>query len=117
MTTAPGIKAYQAYCVQVQLQQQVSPVPLCFSTMVSDDKDDFNGEVDLDDQSFTSNPVISSFLHPQPAPQDTLQTEEVKPSSPRQVEFQQEAPTAHVIPPEEEPTTMSSKDQLLCWQY
>ncbi|KAL7580972.1 hypothetical protein ACA910_005786 [Epithemia clementina (nom. ined.)] len=114
-TTAPRIKAYQAYCCQVQ--QQVSPVPLCFSTVVSHHEHDFDGEVDLYDQSFTSNPVESPPLHPQPAPQDTLQTEEVKPSSPRQVEFQQEAPTAHVIPPEEEPTTMSSKDQHLRWHY
>ncbi|KAL7556286.1 hypothetical protein ACA910_016078 [Epithemia clementina (nom. ined.)] len=85
--------------------------------MVSDNEDDFDGKVDLDDQSFTTNPVEPPPLHPQPAPQDTLQTKEVKPLSPRQVEFQQEAPTAHVIPPEEEPMTMSSKDQLLCWHY
>ncbi|KAL7562144.1 hypothetical protein ACA910_016702 [Epithemia clementina (nom. ined.)] len=51
-TTAPGIKTYQAFCVQVQ--QQLEPVPLCFSTMVSNDEEDFDGEVDLDDQSFTT---------------------------------------------------------------
>ncbi|KAL7561622.1 hypothetical protein ACA910_001490 [Epithemia clementina (nom. ined.)] len=114
-TTAPGIKKYHAYCAQVE--GQTPPVPVCFSTIVSDEEDDFDGDVEMDDQSFTNDPVEPPPLHPHPAPNDTLQTEEINTASPRQVMFQQEATAAHVIPPEEEPTTMSSKDQLLRWHY
>ncbi|KAL7575399.1 hypothetical protein ACA910_007307 [Epithemia clementina (nom. ined.)] len=110
--TAPGIKHYQAYCAQVR--DQLEPIPTCFATVVSDDEDDFDGDLNSDDMSFTADPVQKSPSKPEPTPPATLQTEEEL-ATPRKVEFTAEEP--NIIPPESEPTTLSSKDQLLRWHY
>ncbi|KAL7563769.1 hypothetical protein ACA910_020453 [Epithemia clementina (nom. ined.)] len=115
-TTAPGIKTYQAYCTQVREQHET--VPVCFITMVSDDEDDFDGEVELDDQSFTSDPVAPPPSRPDPLPQATLQSAEAVTHQPQKVQFTVDKATGpHLIPPEEEPSTLSNKDQLLRWHY
>ncbi|KAL7580904.1 hypothetical protein ACA910_001171 [Epithemia clementina (nom. ined.)] len=99
-TTAPGIKTYQVYCTQVR--EQLETVPVFFATLVSDDEEDFDGEVELDDQSFTSDPVEPPPPRPDPIPQATRQSAEAVAHQPHKVQFTlDEIMGSHRIPPEE----------------
>ena len=112
-TTASGTRSFCAYCATVNVPETVQPN--IFSTHIIPDEDDdesFQPKDPIESPSPDEYNQNKSSLQSGSAPQDQVST-----ATGPQTTLMELAPVTHVIPDNQETTSLDPHDELLRWHY